>query len=209
MVQWKSSTALKSLFWPITLAFLMVIVFISEQLHLYNQIILGIYPRNVKYLYGIITAPFSHGDVSHILGNLFAFIPLSFFLFYLYKKDAGKILTVLWLLTGFLVWIFGRSVIHIGASGLVYGLQGFLLISGFLKWRADMMAIAALCIILFGTGFYFGMLPFQEGVSWESHLMGFIAGIILSFVFINDGPARKRKILQSLEEDEYAQFDSK
>jgi len=208
MVQRFDKSSLKALYYPALLSMLMIVSFILDKLKVLSDMNFVLFPRNPKYLYGIITSPFGHGDFMHLFGNLFAFLPLSYLLFYLYKRDAKLILASLWILTGFLVWVFARPVFHIGASGVVYALQAFILLSGFLKGRADMMAIAGLCIILFGTGFYFGMLPVQEEISWESHLMGFVSGIFLAFVFLKKGPKNKRKAKREIE-DFYSQFDYK
>ncbi len=207
MVQWKTSLVIKALFWPIFFAVLMIIVYVSEMKGYYHGLILGIYPREAKFLYTLFTSPLSHGDMSHLGGNLFAFIPLAFFLFFLYQKHGLKTFFILWLLSGFLVWIFARPVIHIGASGLIYAMQSFMLMAGVIKRRADMMAVAGLCVILFGTGFYFGMLPLQSGVSWESHLLGFISGIICAFALKNWGPKSKKRKKHESSEDEYAIFE--
>lgn len=209
MVQWFDKNSIKAIYYPAFFSALMVMFFTLDKLHVISDMSFVLFPRSPKYLYGIITSPFGHGDFMHLFGNLFAFLPLSYLLFFLYKKDAKLIFASLWLLTGFLVWIFARPVFHIGASGVVYAIQAFILFSGFLKGRADMMAIAALCIILFGTGFYFGMLPVQEGISWESHLLGFISGTVLAFVFLKKGPKNKRKSKAELQEDLYQQFDYK
>jgi|GEM_PF-2276630 membrane associated rhomboid family serine protease len=207
MVQRFNKDSLKPLFYPALLSALMILFFILVRINVLSDISFVLFPRSPKYIYGIITSPFGHGDFMHLFGNLFAFLPLSYLLFYLYKKDAKLVFVSLWIVTGFLVWVFARPVFHIGASGVVYALQAFILCSGILKGRADMMAIAGLCIILFGTGFYFGMLPVQEGISWESHLLGFLAGIGLSFVFLNKGPKNKRKSKRAEHHDLYHQFD--
>jgi len=50
-----------------------------------------------------------------------------------------------------------------------------------------------------------GVLPIQPHISWESHLMGAIAGMILAFYYQNDGP--KRKIYSWELEDGDDEFD--
>ncbi len=88
----------------------------------------------------------------------------------------------IYLLTGFSVWLFGRSVYHIGASGVVYGLVSFIFWSGIFRRNIKSIVLALIVTILY-SGYLQGIVPFQEGISWESHLLGGIVGIIVAFLF--------------------------
>ena len=101
-------------------------------------------------------------------------------------------------MTGFWVWCGAREAWHIGASGIVYGLAAFLIISGTLRRIPDLAAVSLIVIFLYGSMIW-GIFPFIPDVSWESHLSGGIAGLILSFVFRKDGPQPK---LYDLPDDE-------
>lgn len=86
------------------------------------------------------------------------------------------------MLTGILVWSFARAANHIGASGLLYCLLSFLFFSGFI--RKDVQSVGISIIIAFAYGsLIFGVIPDKEHISWESHLFGFITGILLSWYF--------------------------
>jgi membrane associated rhomboid family serine protease len=110
--------------------------------------------------------------------------------FYFYSEVAVKVLFWTYLLTGFFVWIAGREAWHIGASGLVYGLASFLFFSGIIRRYYRLIALSLLIVFLYGS-MVWGMLPdLYKNVSWESHMLGFISGIILSVWYRNEGPQR-------------------
>ena len=84
-------------------------------------------------------------------------------------------------LGGVLLWVFGRQANHIGASGLVFGLISFLVFAGVFERRFVSIAVALVTLLLYGGSLLWGMLPVQEGVSWDGHLCGAIAGGLLAF----------------------------
>ncbi len=205
MVQRNASSPIRLVLGPLYLCVAIVMVFYLQSQDWVQDIWLAVYPRDIRFLHGALTAPFAHGDLQHLLGNLFALFPLLIFLNYTHKRLAFQVLLLLWVLTGFLVWIFARPVFHIGASGVVYAIQVFILLTGFLKRRPRIMAIGAVCVMLFGGGFLFGLLPLQQGVSWESHLIGAITGALVALIYRNQGPSTRRK-RKPHEEDDYARF---
>ena len=89
---------------------------------------------------------------------------------------------MIYLLTGLAVWIFARPVSHIGASGVIYGLVSFIFWNGIFRRSLRSIMLAAIVVILY-SGMFMGILPEQEGISWESHLLGSIVGIFTSFWF--------------------------
>lgn len=146
---------------------------------------LGIRPREVINLRGVLFSPFLHSDWGHLISNSLPFFVLSAILFIAYRKVAYQVFTMIFLLTGLLVWLLARgNTFHIGASGLVYGLFGFIFASGI--FRADIKSIAiTLIVAFFYGGMVYGVLPGQPGISWESHLLGAIAGAGLAFHYRN------------------------
>ncbi len=93
-------------------------------------------------------------------------------------------------LTGILVWLAGRSAWHIGASGLIYGLASFLFFSGIIRKYFRLVALSLLIVFLYGS-MVWGIFPnVYKEVSWESHMLGFISGIILAVVYRNEGPQK-------------------
>ncbi len=143
----------------------------------------GLKPHSWTGLMGIVTAPLLHGSFSHLISNTFPLIILGGGVFYLYRKIAVRVCLYIYVLTGFLVWNFSSNHnYHIGASGLVYGFAAFLFLSGILRKHRGLMAISLLIAFLYG-GLIWGVLPGQMGISWESHLMGAISGIVFSIAY--------------------------
>ncbi len=144
--------------------------------------IYGLYPRHVDGLIGILMAPLIHSGWSHLLSNTPPILFLVGLIFFFYRPIALQVLVFIWLSTGILVWIFGRPVYHIGASGVLYGLVAFVFWNGI--FRRDIKSIALSLLVLFYFGSLItGILPGQEGISWESHLLGGISGIITAYLF--------------------------
>ncbi len=137
----------------------------------------GLVPRTFKGLIGIPLMPFLHGSLSHLIGNT---IPLCILLFILFssRKDYLEVILSIVFGGGLLLWCFGRSSVHVGASGLVYGLVAFLIAVGFAEGKPVSMFIAILVGFLYGTTLFFGVLPTAgAAVSWDGHLFGAIAGV--------------------------------
>jgi len=147
----------------------------------------GILPRNFFGIVGILSAPLIHADLSHILSNTPALLILSITVLYFYPDSSLKVLSAIYLLTGIFVWLFARQVYHVGASGIIYGLLGFLFFSGIFKRDIRSIAIALLVTFIYG-GLIWGVLPIMQGISWESHLFGGISGIIMAFIFRKEDP---------------------
>ena len=129
---------------------------------------------------GIIAMPFLHGGLWHLIGNT---IPLFILLTLLAgsKAKSWDITISIILLGGGLLWLFGRSATHVGASGLVFGLISFLIYSGFLEKRVVPVVVALITVFLYGGTLIFGVLPtVGEHVSWDGHLCGAVAGAIVA-----------------------------
>jgi membrane associated rhomboid family serine protease len=138
---------------------------------------LGNIPRYVPGLKGIIFGPFIHGSLQHFFSNI---IPLAIFTYLMLQYGARRYLLVtIWIimLSGILVWLFGRSASHVGASGLIYGYFGYIVLAGFLSKSIKLLLISLIVAFFYG-GLIFGVMPTSPFVSWESHLFGFVAGLI-------------------------------
>lgn len=142
----------------------------------------GIHPRTLTGTLGIITAPLIHGDFTHLISNSFPLILLGIGVLYFYKDIAIPVFLWIYLATGVFVWVLARDAYHIGASGVVYGLVAFLFFSGLFRRDPRSIAIAFAVILLYG-GMFYGVIPTDPNISWESHLMGSIVGICLSFYY--------------------------
>jgi len=184
---------LHSLVIPSLLVILMWAVRIVQTVGGYDLSFLGIYPLAWKGLPGIITTPFVHSGFSHLLSNSVPLIILGSALFYFYRDIAFRILALIWIFTGFWVWIGGREAYHIGASGIVYGLAAFILVSGMLRRHTGLMAMALVVVFLYGSliwGIFPEFFP-EKNISWEAHLFGLVAGVTLAFYYRKEGPQRK------------------
>lgn len=159
----------------------------------------GVLPRKFNGLIGILFSPLIHADVNHLLSNSLPVIILCLLIFNFYIEIAKKILIYLYFISGLWLWCIGRESFHIGASGLIYAMASFLFFSGILRKNSQLSAVALLVIFIYG-GLFWGLFPIHKNVSWEGHLTGFIAGILVSFIFRKDGPKRK-KYNWEIEED--------
>ncbi|MBL4592904.1 MAG: rhomboid family intramembrane serine protease [Flavobacteriales bacterium] len=149
----------------------------------------GIYPRDAKGLIGIITSPLVHGSFSHLFNNSIPILILGSALFYFYKEIAFKVSVWVYLMVGIWTWIYAREAYHIGASGLLYGLFSFLLISGFIRRNAQLISLSFAVIFLYGS-LVWGVFPIDVKISFEGHLWGFVAGIVLAIYYRKQGPQK-------------------
>ncbi len=143
---------------------------------------LGTYPRKVWGMRGIIASPFIHADFPHLISNSVPLFILTSTIFFFYKKVATRAYLMIYLLTGLMVWIFARTVFHIGASGVVYGLVSFIFWNGIFRRSLQSIVLALVVTVLY-SGYFAGILPNQEGISWESHLLGALVGIFVAYYF--------------------------
>lgn len=156
--------------------------FSNEELMYY-----GIYPLKTTALKGIITHIFIHANMAHLISNSFPLFFLMWCLFYFYKPLAWIVFIVIYISTGLWLWLFGREAWHIGASGIIYGLASFLFTSGVLRKEKKLMALSLLIIFLYGS-MVWGIFPIQPNISWEAHLLGLIAGIVVAIYYKKQGP---------------------
>lgn len=152
----------------------------------------GILPRQAGGLIGIPLAPFLHGGLWHAASNTLPLLILGGLMMIGGRKRFWTITIGTILLGGFLVWLFGRSALHVGASGLVFGYFGALLASAYFERSLLSIAVACGTMILYG-GMMWGILPLRSYISFEGHLFGLIAGIVM--VWLNhryQQPSKKR-----------------
>ena len=166
---------------------------------------MGIFPLTVRGLPGILFSPFIHAGFGHLFNNSLPLFFLGTALFYFYSEIAVKVSLWTYFLTGLFVWIAGRQAWHIGASGLVYGLASFLFFSGIIRKYFRLVALSLLIVFLYGS-MVWGIFPdVYKNVSWESHMLGFISGIILAIWYRKKGP--QEPVPEWLDEDEEEKTD--
>lgn len=159
---------------------------------------LAILPREPAGLIGILTAPLIHGDVAHLISNSLPILFLGTGLLYLYPRSAPIVLTIVYLGGGLAVWCFARSSAHLGASGLTYGLVTFLFFSGAIRRDPPSIGLALIVAFLYG-GTIWGVLPIEQGISFESHLAGALLGIVCAVLLRHRD--RLRKVIQNEDDD--------
>ncbi|MBK9255740.1 MAG: rhomboid family intramembrane serine protease [Saprospiraceae bacterium] len=171
--------------WSVVLLIFLWAVFIADKSWNLGLMYYGIYPRQTYGIIGILTAPFIHGDWSHLISNSSPVLVLTVIMTFFYKRVALASFILITLGTGLLVWMFGRESYHIGASGVVYGLVAFVFWSG--VFRKNMKSIVlALIIVVMYSGLFENLFPSEKvNISWESHLFGAIVGLMAAFVFKN------------------------
>jgi len=185
---------------PGIFVFLMWLIKIIEILFNINLSELGIYPLSLKGLSGIIFSPFIHADFGHLFNNSLPLFFLGTALFYFYSEIAVKVSVWTYFLTGLFVWLAGREAWHIGASGLIYGFASFLFFSGIIRKYFRLVALSLLIVFLYGS-MVWGIFPnVYRDVSWESHMLGFISGIILAVAYRKEGP--QQPVYEWLDEED-------
>lgn len=153
---------------------------------------LGIAPRNIEGLIGVVTAPLLHRDGAHLAANLLPLTLLTIVAAQLYPSFWREALAWVWLPGGGLVWLLARPGLHLGASGLVFGLTGLMLVGGILRRERGAMTAALLALFL-NQGLIWGMIPINSGVSWEAHAYSFGVGAAAAWAFrANDRPPDER-----------------
>lgn len=178
-----------SLLIPVLIVGIFWLVKLAENVLHLNLTILGILPLHIEGLPGIFLSPFIHSSYEHLLSNTVPFLILTFALLYFYRRLAYRIFLLIYILSGICVWLGGREAWHIGASGIVYGLASFLFFSGIFRRDANLLTIGIIVVFLYGSMFW-GIFPLQPEISWESHLWGSASGLLLSFYYRHQGPAR-------------------
>ena len=156
---------------------------------------LGLIPRTFTRLPGIVAMPFLHGDLKHIFSNTCPLLVLMWLLAGS-RAQSWRIVAMICLLGGSILWVFGSPMVflkglvssnnevqaHVGASLLVFGLITFLISSGYFERRPVPVLIAVFVAILYGTTLIWGIIPKMTGhVSWDGHLSGGIAGVIVAY----------------------------
>lgn len=138
----------------------------------------GIRPRNIHWLEGILFAPFLHGDFLHLAANTLPFATLGWLVMLQETSDFFIVTGITALVSGLGIWLFGEShTIHIGASGLIFGYLGFLLLRGYFQRNFISIILSAIVGFLYGS-LLWGMLPSLPGISWEGHFFGFVGGVL-------------------------------
>lgn len=177
----------------------LVVVGILWAVHLLNFIVpidfrrFGIIPRNPVGLIGIAASPFLHGSFQHLSANSGTLLFLLAASLSFSRKQTLLAIPVIMVAGGGAVWLFGSYNIHIGASGVIFGLLGFLLFIGIFQrsWKALIFSIVI--FIAYG-GVLISLLRFVPGVSWSGHFFGFLSGVLAAW-FLREDRGEKKTVV--------------
>jgi membrane associated rhomboid family serine protease len=177
------------------LLLLMWLFYWAQHLFDFNFYELGVLPRTAQGLIGVVFMPLIHSqrEIEHIINNSIpTFLLLSTLIFY-YQDIAFRVFAFGWIYTGLGLWVYAENngVYHIGMSGVVYMLAGFLFTSGSLRRFLPLQAISLFIVFLYGSMIW-GIFPMDEKISWEGHFIGLCVGVLLAFYYREKGPQRPK-----------------
>ena len=164
----------------LSLVSLLWVIEIVDWLLFRNQLpqFFGIQPLSARGLLGILTAPFLHGDFAHLLANTLPLVTLGWLVMLRGRGEWIAVSIITALCSGAGTWLFGGLYsTHIGASGVIFGYFGFLLLRGYFERSLTAIAFSLLVAFVYG-GIIFGVLPTDSTISWQGHLFGFLGGIL-------------------------------
>lgn len=154
---------------------------------------LGVHPRTLFGLVGILFAPFLHGSFGHLIGNTLPLVFLGWFVMLRRKRDLLYVSVLSALVGGLGTWLIGpASSVHVGASVLIFGYLGYLLVRGFLERSFWSIAGSVAVFLLYG-GALFGIIPGDAGISWQSHLFGLLGGVMAAKLLAKSNKAETEK----------------
>ncbi|MCG8920057.1 rhomboid family intramembrane serine protease [Actinokineospora sp. PR83] len=153
----------------------------------------GIIPRSVSGLDGILWAPLLHGGWGHLIGNTLPFLVLGFLAMANGLGQWVAVTATIWVVSGVGVWLTGAPGVTVGASGICFGWLLFLLVRGLFNRSAVQLGVAALLLLYWGT-MLFGVLPGNQGISWQGHLFGAVGGVLAAWFVAqaNKGVAKRQ-----------------
>jgi membrane associated rhomboid family serine protease len=141
---------------------------------------LAIEPRTVEGLPGIVVSPLLHGSFGHLIANSGPLVILGTVILLQGLEVLGLVTVFCWLFSGVGIWLLGRpGTRHLGASGLIFGYLGYILLRGYFERSPGAIAAAVVVGLLYGSALW-GLLPLQRGKSWVGHGMGFLGGVIVA-----------------------------
>lgn len=143
-------------------------------------LLLGIIPRHLLGLPGIVFAPLLHANFNHLFFNSIPLLVLSNFILINGLNIYIKVSLGITLISGFFIWLLGKPGLHIGASALITGYWGFL-VANLFQYNNLTTIILGLVSLYYFAGIFLGVFPGKKGVSWEGHLFGLLAGVAVSY----------------------------
>lgn len=207
MSEQERRTFINGIFFPLLFVVILWTIKLAEITFGLSFARFGLYPRSLSGLMGIITSPLIHGSFNHLFSNSIPLIILGTIIFSFYRQISFQVFFWVYTMTGIWVWAAARDAYHIGASGLIYGFVSFLFFSGIFRKNKRLLALSMFVVFVYG-GLVWGVFPIRMGVSWESHLLGSLAGLITAYHFRKEGPQPKRYDWEDEQEEEEDMLES-
>ncbi len=162
---------------------------------------LGLRPRDGAGLAGLITTPLLHGNLAHLLSNSMPLFVGGVAILFLYPNSALRVLPMLYVGSAALAWTFARPSIHIGASGLVYGILTYVFVAGILRRDVRSVGVSLMVWFFYGS-MVWGVFPLAPRMSWELHASGLFLGLVLAWLYRDWDRAPVKRYDWELEDDE-------
>jgi membrane associated rhomboid family serine protease len=138
----------------------------------------GVRPRSIDGLRGILFMPFLHANFAHLIANTFPFVTFGGLIIVRKTSDFFLVTMITMLVSGLGIWLTGAPhSVHIGASGLIFGYFGFLVLRGYFERSIMSILLSIMVAFLYGS-LIWGVLPSQPGISWQGHFFGLVGGVI-------------------------------
>ena len=197
-------SAYEAIIYPLLLLVVMWMVFWADHLfELVDFYKFGVRPQEVSSLKGVFFMPLIHAkhEIEHIVNNSLPIVILLGAVIYYYRTIALRVFLFSWLFTGLGVWFFAENAhsYHIGMSGVIYALAGFLFTSGVMRKYLPLQGISLFVAFVYGSMIW-GIFPIEPHISWEGHLAGLVSGVFLAIVYRKLGP-QPPKYFYELERD--------
>lgn len=168
---------------PFLVVLILWIVFWGQIRLGWDIVDLGVYPRTLSGLKGVVLSPFIHGDLSHIANNSIPLLILIAALRFFYRDLTFKVLLWGLLGSGILTWLIARNSYHIGASSVIYVLVSFIFLKGIRSGYYRLVALSLTVIMIYGGMIWYVFPDVEKGISWEGHLSGMIVGLVLAVLY--------------------------
>ncbi|MBX3423157.1 MAG: rhomboid family intramembrane serine protease [Pirellulaceae bacterium] len=197
MIAAQSQPSIRGILWLIASLW---VVYLLDGLLPINFTDWGIVPRRLTGLMGIPLSVWLHGSLGHLISNTIPLLILLLLFVHSRRTPWIRIAEII-VCSGVLLWVFGRNgsgqqvIVHVGASGLIYGLIAYLIVVGFREKHPVSLLISVVVGFLYGGSLLWGVLPTAGGVSWDGHLAGAVAGAILALLFpVEDGTEAAQRV---------------
>ena len=158
-------------------------VFVVNTLLGGSLLVFGVIPRTTIGLRGILFGPFLHASLNHIVANSIPFLVLGWMVMLRDERHFIPVTVAGMLGSGLAAWLLGApGSVHIGASGVIFGYLGFLMLSGWYSRSIGSILLSIVVTVVWG-GLVLGMMPGTAGISWQEHIGGFVGGALAARSF--------------------------